>query len=94
MSIHNMNNAEIDFFSINRLSPGDVDVDYFTLLSSFCVISNNKLYLAIEDYLVYGVCLSEVLARDGVVKDDFLIKINGLQRVNSIIEMMIYIKNK
>lgn len=74
----NIMNATIS----GELTPGQVDIRLFRLLSTVCVMHNPNIQQSLEDFLVHGKTRREACEANGVTQSYFSVKFRHMQVVS------------
>lgn len=62
-----------------RLVPGEVDIRFFRLLITVCVLHSRPVQKALEDFLVYGLSRQEACEKNNVSQSNFSVKYRHMQ---------------
>ncbi|AMH16756.1 MULTISPECIES: PapB/FocB family fimbrial expression transcriptional regulator [Hafnia] len=65
-----------------ELTPGEVDIRLFRLLSTVCVMHSPSIRQSLEDVLVHGKSRSEACEANGVAQSYFSVKYRHMQMVS------------
>lgn len=73
------------------LLPGEVDIRYFRLLVTICVLHSPCLQQALEDVLVYGKTRQEACRDNGISQSYFSVKYRHIQMVSQTVFRMCHL---
>lgn len=67
---------------LGELIPGQVDIRFFRLLTTVCVMHSPNIRQSLEDFLVHGKSRREACEANGVAQSYFSVKYRHMQMVS------------